>query len=34
MFAWFYTLIETEKDRDLQLKKWLTCLIREMMHGN
>lgn len=32
--AFFHTLIETGKSRGLQMKKWMTGLIREMMHGN
>ena len=32
--AFFHTLIEPGESRGLQMKKWMTSLIREMMHGN
>ncbi len=32
--SWFHSLIETGKARGLNLKNWMTGLIREMMNGN
>ncbi|GEM_PF-5137335 len=34
MAFWFYSLVETGKACGLNLKAWMTGLIRELMRGN